>query len=552
MKYKRKYLNLFLIFCFFLVLLASRRWQQIISPQVWDEDGAPTTSCGSNAPYLGGSNLAGYINDGWQSFFEPVNGYLILVPKIISGISLYAGILNYPLTSTILAWCFTGLVGLAIYISPTRLKGRLFCAVSVFLIPSNPEVFGLPLYTLWWSALLLLLLTVWDETRANIACRLSFLVLGGFSSPIIVLVLPALYLRAWIFKALKSERIIALLATIIAAVQVSFIIGSGSGEAPKLSGILKVIPVFPGNFLLGNLLGSSGILWLAGMTISLILARYLHKNRTDYSAWILVYLLIGSIAFQIFRVDPALLNPGFAGPRYFFYPFILLFWILIQSIFTSESRGYRFLLDSILAAALVNSIPVWSRQHDDLHWKAHVVSCSLFPDEMTYSIPVHFDGNKDSAWPLVLKAGICKRLIHGGGSLGVRTYPYAKREFISKNMPAPDAVLVDSTMKGADFERSEFEGFRVVGSFVTSDADVGEVTLRLRRGSKLLYRSGPGKYGQSISVLGHEEEFSDELPVSVNWTVLDFSNSKLPSEFSIKIKDHGTQFGEWSAVAVRK
>ena len=75
----------------FALLLFSRRSAQLLSPQVWDEDGT----------YV----LAGLLARGWASLAEPVNGYLILVPKLVSALSLSVSFYHYPLVSTLVAWC---------------------------------------------------------------------------------------------------------------------------------------------------------------------------------------------------------------------------------------------------------------------------------------------------------------------------------------------------------------------------------------------------------------------------------------------------------------
>ena len=187
----------------------TRRWCQIASPQVWDEDGTQI--------------IYGFITHGWVELLQPVNGYLITVPKIISMISLRVSFLHYPVVSTILSWSFIVSVGLAIAISPAPIHGKFLCAAAAFMIPSDPEVFGLPLYTFWWAALLLFLVALWDEKRPTLGWRLCFLLLGGLSSPVIILVLPVLYFRVCLYRSLRSEYVIAFVATLIAVVQILFV-----------------------------------------------------------------------------------------------------------------------------------------------------------------------------------------------------------------------------------------------------------------------------------------------------------------------------------------
>ncbi len=79
----------------FFLLLFSRRSAQLLSPQVWNEDGAENTAGGIPG------NILAFIRDGWWSIFEPVNGYLITIPKFITNLSLTFTIYEYPIFSTV-------------------------------------------------------------------------------------------------------------------------------------------------------------------------------------------------------------------------------------------------------------------------------------------------------------------------------------------------------------------------------------------------------------------------------------------------------------------
>jgi hypothetical protein len=105
-------------------------------------------------------------------------------------------------------------------------------------------------------------------------------------------------------------------------------------------------------------------------------------------------------------------------------------------------------------------------------------------------------------------------------------------------------------MKGTDYQKSNIEGYKIIGSFNNSYTDVGEIQLELYRDNKIFYRSGTGRKGQSISIIGHEKEFIQDLPIAKDWVILNFSNFKLPNRFIVKIKDEGREKGEWSAIAI--
>ena len=546
----RARLHVPLLLAFFLILLASRRYWQLIAPQVWAEDG---TANGS----VGGSNLEAYVTKGWSAFFEPVNGYLIAVPKTISAISLAVSFSNYPLVSTILAWLFIALVGSAIVLAPTKLHGSFLCAATVFMIPSDPEVFGIPLYTFWWASLLLFLVALWDENRPSLGWRSGLLLLGGLSSPVIVMILPVLYFRAYWYRALRSERVIAVIASLIAAVQLYVILHADAAQSPPIASVLRnVIPAFFGKFLLGNLGANVAWRWFAGIGLTCIIAAWLLRDRRNVSAWILFYLLTGSIALTVTRVDPAIIDPRLAGPRYFFFPFVLTFWILIQYFHTVPSSWLRGLIGIVAVIAIVNARPALSRQHDDLRWADHVRSCRFFP---IYTIPVQSDGNRSSAWSLRLPGETCTKLSKRDLLLSSNddegpTFAYSVlREHMHDvhDQGLRTGRLISSTMTGGDSQGSKLEGYRVISSFKTSDADMGEVLLELRRGEHVLYRSGPRMGGQSMSIIGQEQAFVSELPGASSWVILEFSNARLPAEFVVKIKDEGQGWGEWSAIAIR-
>jgi hypothetical protein len=111
-------------------------------------------------------------------------------------------------------------------------------------------------------------------------------------------------------------------------------------------------------------------------------------------------------------------------------------------------------------------------------------------------------------------------------------------------------VLPGNEWLGSDFYKSSFDNLIVLGSFMHSDADTGEISLHVRRGDKLLYRSGPKSGHQFIEIMG-SPHLPLPLPTALDWTQLEFSAQTLPDEFDVKFSDRGSGWGEWSAIAVR-
>lgn len=113
------------------------------------------------------------------------------------------------------------------------------------------------------------------------------------------------------------------------------------------------------------------------------------------------------------------------------------------------------------------------------------------------------------------------------------------------------SVAANDGYTGADFAGSSPPGTKVFGSYVQGDADLGSLTLRLRRGSSIALRSGPVSARQQFAI-DDGKRFSGTLPQAPEWTVLLFDNPELPEQFTLILSDKGDAWGEWSAVALRE
>ena len=111
------------------------------------------------------------------------------------------------------------------------------------------------------------------------------------------------------------------------------------------------------------------------------------------------------------RVDPVYLDTRTIGPRYFFLPFVLVAWILLQCVAAAprSPRGIAALV--LLVAAGANAVPVWSRSHVDLGWGEHLRSCARFP---SYPIPILLDGSTRWLRYLTLTGSACADYLSRG------------------------------------------------------------------------------------------------------------------------------------------
>lgn len=324
LKIKKFDIKILVVFFIFLILIASRRWQQLIEPSIWVEDGTII--------------LPELLLDGLLSFFKPSNSYLTTSSKIISYISLLFGLENYALVSSYISLFFSTLVVMAVWLSPTKLSYKLFSALLVIFIPTNSEVFGTPLYSFWWASLLLFLAVLWDNNTINFNWRLFYIILGGLSSPLSVILFPLFLFRSWKNRQKTIEIVHGIVAFVIALIQAYFIIS----EQAKFSSLnikdilLFTIPKYLGSYSLQHFITSEFhqkteliILWSSGLITLVTLIFSIKKEK-----YLIVLLLIIAVTTSCLRVNPGIVHSALAGPRYFFslsYYFLgllLIVWIM--------------------------------------------------------------------------------------------------------------------------------------------------------------------------------------------------------------------------------
>ncbi|RPH41068.1 MAG: hypothetical protein EHM87_20670 [Burkholderiales bacterium] len=541
------------------VLLLARAWPRARWPDVWGEDGTEF--------------LRGYFEHGAAFVLEPVAGYLILVPKLITLAAVQVGLSVYPEVSIALAWVATVAIACVIATAPVLLRGGLLLAVACLLVPSDAEVFGLPLYVLWWTAIPLLMLVFWDPADTGWRYRASLLAAGSLSSPMGVAVLPLLWLRALLLRARPLERRLALLATAFAALQLWMLTHTDGTVAAGLdrslgSTLLEIPPKFIGAYAIGNLLPAdaphAGLVdWGAALVLLALVAAGLRRDARNPVLWGLVALWTMSVAMSVSRVSAAVLDPVTAGPRYFFFPYLLAGWLLLQLALGSPAAWIRTTSWAMLALAGANAWPVLTRMHEPLHWRAHVGTCAQFSH---HRLPVHRGGSAADIWHLELSAEQCRGAI--ARDLWARrhplpSYPLQYGGELAAGTPAPRLASVSALVRndgwnGVDFETA-YTGkpsigadSRIVGSLATGSSDAGSIRLRLRRGDQVWYRTEPVARLQRIAVSVPGARFEPPpTPATRDWVLLDFSSAALPATFDVEFTDGGDGWGEWSAVALK-
>ena len=541
-------------------LLLLRAWPRLLYPGVWVEDGT--------------LNFYGFVTRGLIFFTEPQNGYYFVIPKIITALSASVSAYFYPEIATLLTILFTVAILVMLVRLPLHLRGGIWLAIVCLLIPAWGECFALPSYTFWWASLLLFAFIFWDEQAAAryIWFRIIAIALASLSAPVCLVTLPLFWARViwfWQKPNRNTEILIACPATLCAAIQLIPVLADGKGKvganvSTALSAINPIVTKFLGGYVLGNLLPKFAA--IAGIAALIYIIAGMVRHRRNVWLWALCYLWLAAILMSIARVNIHIIGPMGGGPRYFFYPYLLLGWLTLQFVFIDENRYFRLAGLLVLILSVANALPCLPRGRiDRLPWRNHLLSCQHFPN---YTIPIHFAGKAHFTWNIGMSGENCQQIrqndFFSRAAIGLKTFPYRVSRPESKNLLAavtPAAKdIVENQWQGGDHwtavgkNNSIPPGWNVFGSFSTIGQHRGVLSIRCRRGDQLLFAAGPRLDRQRIKIAGHPE-FADTAPFWVGgdkWALLEFSNDLLPETFVVRFYDLGSERQEWSAIAIKK
>ncbi|WP_134980543.1 hypothetical protein [Xanthomonas axonopodis] len=382
-----------------LLALVLRRPSQWTNPYVWVEDGKEL--------------LPDFLQYGWGTLVHPVAGYILIPNKLINSISVTLSFRWLPEISLSLAALMTMAVMVALALLPTRLRAPWACALAVLAVPTDAEVFSTSAYALWWGAFLVVIPVFWDERRApGLQWRFPMLLLGGLSSPLVVMMAPLYCVRAIILRQ-REEWWMLLTAGAIGAVQAKLVVLNPVASQERLSapGVSALLERFVGHFLFRQPNAAQPAL-AAGLGLALILvilvAVWAQRRNSDGVLVTLIACFVLSVTAAAARVPIDLLDPFTGGPRYFFYPYIFLAWILIH--IASEARGpARLIFVLLLLFPLQQTLQHGYRTHAPLDWREEVKRCTS--GQTDKGPAVHWTGQMAYLWHAPLTAEQCRQLV---------------------------------------------------------------------------------------------------------------------------------------------
>lgn len=219
--------------------------------------------------------------------------------------------------------------------------------------------------------------------------------------------LPLFWLRVRLFKKTRSEIVIAALATLCVAIQVSYILRYSQENFFNPDKTFLIIPKFLGAYLVDNL--EPQLNWLLGLGILAFVAWAVIQKRSIIQ-YTLLYLLLATIGTSVYRVDINILNHIDSGARYFFLPFILLSWLLIQIALDSNAKWIRITAVGFLAASVINMVPVMTRTHARVYWTDQIFRC-LTVESSRYDFPILHDGSETALFYIPFTGDQCRQLL---------------------------------------------------------------------------------------------------------------------------------------------
>jgi hypothetical protein len=376
-----------------------RRGHQFTHPYVWDEESVI---------------LRTYLDHGWAAALKPVQGYVVLPASFL--VTLAATLSFAHLAG--LEWVFAVLVAAATFAllvvpdsrwGPPRVRAGM--AAATVLVPVNPEVFGVLLYSFWWATLWPLIVLGWRRSLWWV--RAPALLIGAFATP----AGGALCVLFGIEYARRRRPRDAISAAILLTGFVVQVVLVETSRANSLSATPRAVAeqmLRTGGFYWSAWLHSAdrGFLAFAGLLFLGFLVWLAARAWTVAGREEPALLTLGALAYMVLSAIPAPLvsDPVAAGPRYFFLPFVAFGWVLIQALRVPRLRTAAGI---VLCAALLGLSATFSRAPatttEHISWPAVIAQCGE-SRARTVAIPIYFDGSPANLWTLTMTPAQCRRL----------------------------------------------------------------------------------------------------------------------------------------------
>ncbi len=351
-------------------------------------------------------------HEGWGSLFNTTNGYFHLFPRMISLLSLSAGI-PYLFLPAIFNYACLLVYFLLWYFIFTRLDlplfTRFFFSLTIILVPVGNEI-GMNLTNIQWYLALFPVILLCGKSPQHKWQRYGdrlLLLFCAFTGPYVMVMFPV-FLCSIFFKEKKHAQlypffIICLAGAIACAISLIEYgtIERAEGEFRLMNYAFVQIFFYQYFFPLLSIEMYNAPKWLvlvlsAGSVLLFffLMQRIIRsKNQVAFVSFAcsLAFFIVTSISY---RKDPFHMSPIDNCIRNFFLPMVFLLWALLAM---TRFNGIKIIAWSGIFAwfALQTVLFIPPRRFRDLGWSAYakkIDSC----DSLT--IPIHPEG-----WKMELK-----------------------------------------------------------------------------------------------------------------------------------------------------
>jgi hypothetical protein len=395
------------VVAFCVLIWIWRRPGQLTHPYVWDEES---------------TILRHYLDGGFIGALRPVEGYLVLPPAVLLAIATKISIVQLPWLSYVFALLvFVGTI-LMIVLPDSRwgdLRTRAAMAAAAALVPTNPEVFGVLLYSFWWATLWPLIILGWR--RSLWALRAPLLAIAALSSPAGGAIFFVYAISYWRSRRIRDAIGAAIL---FAGFVVQAVLTLTSSEKDAISNatpgrvieqIARTGGYFETNWLaVGHpdhgFVAFVGLLFLvfllgAGITLAF------RSGHDD-----VLLMTIGALTFTgitALRI-PLATDPVTDGPRYYLLPFVTFGWVLLMILRKAPLRGLALAAAILLGVSFLNLATTFSRLPQTttahLSWKHELEKCGR-SNAASVPVPIYFDGSSSLLWTIELSPADCRRWV---------------------------------------------------------------------------------------------------------------------------------------------
>ena len=332
--------NAVLVALFATAIFASRRPAQIAYPAIWVEDGT--------------RHIPEYFLYGVQSILHPTNGYSQVIGRAITAISLELFGSYYAYGSTVLTAAAFFAISWLIARQASYLPAVWALPLIAAALPIDPEPVLLPSYLFWYAGICAFTTPFLNLSKVRI-WEILALALTACSSPFSAVAIPPLFAATLIDKGkqhAKKARLLLLIsfASVLCTMKIfpsAFRESDPSSLATSpqwhlinkdliLDNVFKLVSFSPtlqdgpGKLLLFSIVGFA---YIAGFSA---IRKHLQREGKTWHLYVLLYFWISSISITVMRVGYMdSIDPVVAGPRYFFYPYLIsLYLVVVATIFS--------------------------------------------------------------------------------------------------------------------------------------------------------------------------------------------------------------------------